>query len=171
MAMNDPDVSTSPPAAPARLKTKRFWNWKLIALEIIVIVAGIYGFDTGLHNRLLRVVALIVALFGLWFLTREVRGLSIGAKIISLPSGRNAAFPILFHRRRKIAIDTLRELTVNDPWYGFEIVSIQGGFGSEVLVFQTRGQRLRFMSAVEKISPNVQMFRQKPPPEREAYEL
>jgi hypothetical protein len=159
MAMNDPDVSSS---APVRLKTKRFWNWKLIGLEFIVIAGGIYGFD-GLHNRLLRVVALVVALFGLWLLTREFRGLSIGAQVISLPAGRSAAFPLLARGRRKVAIEGLRELTVTDPWYTFEIVTIQGGFGSEVLIFQSRGQRLRFMSAVEKIRPDVPMFRQKPP--------
>ena len=163
MAMNNPDVSSAAPAAPVRLKTKRFWNWKLIGLEFIVIAAGIYGFDDFFHNLLLRVVALLVALFGLWLLIQEFRGLSIGAQIISLPSGRSAAFPVLFRGRRKIAIETLRELTVSDRWYGFEIVTIQGGFGSEVLVFQSRGQRLRFMGAVEKIRPDVQMFRKKPP--------
>ena len=162
MATNNPDVPTSLPAAPARLKTERFWNWKLIVLEIIVIAVGIYGFD-GLNNGLLRVVALIGALFSLGLLFREFRGLSIGAQIISLPSGRSAAFPVLFRGRRKIAIETLRELTVSDRWYGFEIVTIQGGFGSEVLMFQSRGQRLRFMGAVEKIRPDVQMFRKKPP--------
>jgi hypothetical protein len=162
MATNNPDVPTSLPAAPARLKTERFWNWKLIGLEIIVIAVGIYGFD-GLNNGLLRVVALIGALFSLGLLFREFRGLSIGAQIISLPSGRSAAFPVLFRGRRKIAIETLRELTVSDRWHGFEIVTIQGGFGSEVLVFQSRGQRLRFMGAVEKIRPDVQMFRKKPP--------
>ena len=163
MAMNKPDVSTSLPATPARLKTKRFWNWKLIGLEIILVAGGIYGFDTGLNNRLMRVAALIVALFGLWLLTREFRGLSIGAQVISLPAGRSAAFPLLARGRRKVAIEGLRELTVTDPWYTFQIVTIQGGFGSEVLIFQSRGQRLRFMSAVEKIRPDVPMFRQKPP--------
>jgi hypothetical protein len=169
--MNNPDVSSSTPAAITRPKTKRFWNWKLIGLELIVVVVGIYGFDSGLHNRLMRVVALLVALFGLRLLTREFRGLSINAQMISLPTGRSAAFPVLFRGRRKIPIDTLRELTVTDPWYSFEIASIQGGFGSEVLMFQSRGQRLRFMSALEKISPNVKMFRQKPPPQAESYEL
>jgi hypothetical protein len=170
MAMNNPDVSSSAPAAAARPKTKRFWNWKLMGLEFIVVAAGIYGFDVGLHNRLMKVVVLIVALFGLWLLIREFRGLSIGAEMISLPSGRSAAFPLLSRGRRKIAIGTLRELTVSDPWYTFQIVNIEGGFGSEVLVFQSRGQRLRFMSAVEKIRPDVPMFRQKTPASGGLYE-
>jgi hypothetical protein len=171
MAMNNPDVSSPLPAAPARVRTKRFWNWKLIGLECVVVVAGIYGFDSGLHNRLMRVVALIVALIGFCLFIREFRGLSIGAQILSVPSGRSAIFPVLFRGRRKIPIGTLRELTVSDPWYSFEIVTIQGGFGSEVLIFQSRGQRLRFMSAVEKIRPDVQMFRKKPPPQVESYGL
>ena len=166
--MNNPDVSSSTPAAITRPKTKRFWNWKLICLEFIVVAVGIYEFD-GVHGSMVRVGALLVSLFGIWCLIREIRGLSIGPETISFPSGRLAAFPLLSRGRRKIAVDNLRELTVTDPWCSFQIVSIQGGFGSEMLLFQTRGQRLRFMSAVEKISPNVKMFRQKPPPQADLY--
>ena len=46
-----------------------------------------------------------------------------------------------------------------NPWYGFQVVEIRGGFRTELLLFQTRGQRLRFMSVVEEICPEVQMFR------------
>ena len=38
-----------------------------------------------------------------------------------------------------------------NPWYGFQVVEIRGGFRTELLLFQTRGQRLRFMSVVEEI--------------------
>jgi hypothetical protein len=48
---------------------------------------------------------------------------------------------------------------VTQPWYSFQIVEIQGEFASELLVFESRNQRLRFMSAVQEICPKVRMFR------------
>ena len=51
---------------------------------------------------------------------------------------------------------------MTNRWHSFEIVSIEGGFGTELLMFQSRGQRLRFMSAIEKMCPNVKMFRKMP---------
>jgi hypothetical protein len=158
MAMKESDTASSAPAPSAPTKTKRFWNWKLIGIEIIVIALAIYAFLRW-APRLSGMVGFAVAILGVWLLTREFRGLSINSKVISLPSGRLGALPILSLKRRKVHPDALRELTVTPPWYSFQIVHIQGEFGSELLVFQSRGQRLRFMNAVEKICPNVQMYR------------
>lgn len=63
--------------------------------------------------------------------------------------------------RRKIRPVGLLEMVVTPNWYGFQIVQNKGEFGSDVLVFQSRGQRLRFMSAVEEICPNIQIFRRR----------
>src|SRR5271154_4760221 len=162
MAMDESDVQSSEPAPSARTKTKRFWNWKLIGIEIIVIALAIYAFLRW-APRLPGMAGFAMALLGVWLLSREFRGLSINSKVISLPSGRLGALPILSLKRRKVHPDALRELTVTPPWYSFQIVHIQGEFGSELLVFQSRGQRLRFMNAVEKICPSVQMYRRIPP--------
>jgi hypothetical protein len=54
-------------------------------------------------------------------------------------------------------------------WFSFQIVEIYGGFGTELLLFQSRGQRLRFTSAVEAICPNATVYRKKPL--RKEYEL
>ena len=54
-------------------------------------------------------------------------------------------------------------------WFSFQVVEIYGGFGTELLLFQSRDQRLRFTSAVEAICPNANVFRQKPLPKE--YEL
>ena len=158
MAMNESDVPSSDPAPSARTKTKRFWNWKLIGIEIMATALAIYAFLRW-APRLSGMVGFAMALLGVWLLSREFRGLSINSKAIYLPSGRLGALPILSLRRRKVHPDALRELTVARPWYSFQMVHIQGEFGSELLVFQSRGQRLRFMNAVEKICPNVQMYR------------
>ena len=54
-------------------------------------------------------------------------------------------------------------------WFSFQVVEIYGGFGTELLLFQSRGQRLRFTSALEAICPNAHVYRKKPPPKE--YEL
>jgi hypothetical protein len=158
MAMNESDAPSSDPAPSAPTKTKRFWNWKLIGIEIMATAFAIYAFLRW-APRLSGMLGFAMALVGVWLLTREFRGLSINSKAIYLPSGRLRALPILSRRRRKIHPDALRELTVAPPWYSFQMVHIKGEFGSELLVFQSRGQRLRFMNAVEKICPNVTMYR------------
>jgi len=156
-----PETSTA--SGPiARVKTKRFWNWKLIALEIVITAGGVYGFLTR-APRFPGMVGFLIGLLGLWLLSREARGLAINAGMISLPSGRFLQLPILARGRRKISTDSVRELTVTQSWYTFQLVQIQGVFGSEVLIFQSRGQRLRFMNVMEKIRPDVQMYRRMPP--------
>ena len=54
-------------------------------------------------------------------------------------------------------------------WFSFQLVEISGGFETELLLFQSRGQRLRFTSAVEAICPNANVYRKKPLPKE--YEL
>lgn len=152
-------ATPTPTSSP---RTKRFWNWKLISVEIIVTALGAIAFLTR-APRLPGMAGLVIGLLGLWLLSREYRGIAVNAKMISLPTGGLRALPILHLGRRKVHPDSVRELTVTHPWYSFQIVQIQGDFGSEVLVFQSRGQRLRFMKALENINPGVQMYRQKPP--------
>ena len=54
-------------------------------------------------------------------------------------------------------------------WFSFQVVEIYGGFGTELLLFQSRGQRLRFTSALEAICPNANDVPAKPLPKE--YEL
>lgn len=160
-----PERSAQPASAaqPARRRTKRFWNWKLICAEFIVATAGIGGFIV-LVPRIERLGGLGVGILSLWLLSREIRGLAINDRVFALPTGRRWWLPILpLGRRVKIKPGSLRELTVMSPWYGFQLVEIGDGFRTELLLFQTRGQRLRFMSVVEEICPDVQMFRAAPP--------
>jgi hypothetical protein len=153
-------VATAPTPLP---RTKRFWNWKLISLELLVTAMAGYAFLTR-APKFPGMAGFVVGLLGLWLLSREYRGIAVNAKMISLPTGRLRALPIVYSGRRKVHPDSVRELTVTAPWYSFQIVHIQGDFGSEVLIFQSRGQRRRFMNIIEKICPNVQMYRKIPPP-------
>jgi hypothetical protein len=105
-----------------------------------------------------------VGILGLWLLSREIPGLAINDRGFALPISRRGWLPILpVGRRAKMKPGSLRELTVMSPWYGFQVVEIRGGFRTELLLFQTRGQRLRFMGVVEEIYPHVEMFRAAPP--------
>jgi hypothetical protein len=162
MAMNETDVPSSAQGLPRPLKTKRFWNWKLMGIEIVATGLGVFAFSEWAPG-LPGMAGLVIAILGLWLLSREFRGLAINAQMISLPSGRWRRFPILYFGRRRVHPGSLRELTVTRPWYSFQIVRIQGDFGAETLMFQTRRQRLRFMSAVEAIRPDVGIFRRNPP--------
>jgi hypothetical protein len=166
LARPTPPEQPHPASQPVRRKTKRFWNWKLIGAEFILATAGVWGF-VFLGPRMERLGALGVGILGLWLLSREIRGLAINDRVFAFPTGRLRWLPILsLGRRVRVNPASLRELTVVSPWFGFQVVVIQGGFGRELLVFQSRGQRLRFMSVVEKICPDVQMFRAAPPAAR-----
>jgi hypothetical protein len=167
-APSPPREPLEPPARPgepmpsALPRTKRFWNWKLIGVETIVTAFGGIAF-LSLDPTLPRLGGLAVGLLGLWLLSREYGGIAVNAQMISLPTGRLRKIPVVYLGRRNVHPGSVRELTVTRPWYSFQIVQIKGVFGLEVLVFQSRRQRLRFMKAIEKINPDVQMYRKMPP--------
>jgi hypothetical protein len=61
--------------------------------------------------------------------------------------------------RRTVLLSDVRRLTVSAPWFGLEVVKVSGDFGSEMLVFASKGQRRRFMALVRSISRDVAVFR------------
>src|ERR1700677_137241 len=158
MTMNDTDVPSSTQGLPRPLKTKHFRNWKLIGIEIVATSLGGVACSEW-TPRLPGMAGFAIAILGLWSLSREVRGVAINTQMISLPSNRRRRFPILYSGRRRVHSGSLRALMVTRPWYGFQIVRIRGDFGAETLMFQTRRQRQRFMSAVEAIRPDDGRFR------------
>jgi hypothetical protein len=141
------------------LKTERFRNWKLIGVEMIATGLAIFVFIAwapGLPGW----AGLAAGVAIVWPLSREFRGLTINSRGISLPRGRLSRFPILsLGRRLETGTASLRELMVFEPWHGFQVVEIEGWFGAELLVFQSRDQRRRFMRAFEEICPNVPITR------------
>jgi hypothetical protein len=155
-----PTTASTRATAPAPVRTERFWNWKLIVVEIIATVLAIYLFMAW-APELLGWVGLIAGILVVFLLFREFPGLSINDRGISFPRGRLARFPILpLGRKLEVGEGGIRELMVMQPWHGFEVVKMEGWFGAELLVFQSRNQRLRFMRAFEKICPSVPICRQ-----------
>jgi hypothetical protein len=161
------DHVTSAASTPSPPKSRRFWNWKLIGGEIVLTVLGVYLF-LAQAPRLPGMAGLVVGILSIWLLLSEFRGFAVAPKAISFPS-RFVKLPILSLRRMSVSPASVRELTVMQTWFSFQVVEIYGGFGTELLLFQSRGQRLRFTSAVEAICPNANVFRQKPLPKE--YEL
>jgi hypothetical protein len=166
--MNDHVPSAAP--APAPPKSRRFRNWKLIGGDIILTAVGVYLFVTQAPrlSGMAGLAGLLVGALGVWLLLSELRGFAVTPKAISFPS-RSAPLPILTFQRMSVSPANVRELTILQTWFSFQLVEIYGGFGTELLLFQSRGQRLRFTSAVEAICPNANVFRQKPLPKE--YEL
>src|ERR1700677_4200218 len=156
-------MSSSHATPPPPLKTERFRNWKLIGLEIVVTALAASAFlawEPGLPGW----VGLASGLLIVWPLSRYFLAVPIDSRGISLPRGRLARFPIVsLGRRLETGATPLRELMVMEPWHGFQVVEIEGWFGSEVLVFQNRVQRLRFMSAFEETYPGVPIYKKSRP--------
>jgi hypothetical protein len=151
-----PATASSRTTAGGPLKTQRFRNWKLIVFEIVVTALAASSF-LAWEPGLLGWVGLVAGILIVWPLSRESIGLAINSRGVSLPRGRLARFPILaLGRGLETGTAGLHhKLMVMAPWYGFQVVEIQGWFGSELLVFQSRVQRRRFVSAFEEICPDV----------------
>jgi hypothetical protein len=145
--------------APPTLKTERFRNWTLIGVEIIATGLAFYAFFAW-APELPGWGGLIAGFLIVWSVSREFRGVAINRRVISFPRGRLARFPVLsLGRQLEVGAAGLRELMVMEPWHGFQVVRIEGWFGSELLVFQSRGQRRRFVRAFEQACPNVPIYR------------
>jgi hypothetical protein len=159
--MQESDAQSNTPAgaqAPKRSRIKRSFNWKLIGVEFIGGGLGFYAFVTR-APRLPGFAGVVIGAICLWLVYRECRGLTIKKQTLFTPTDRLRWLPILSFGRTEIPLDAVQELTVTSPWLGFEVVQITGDVVSEVLVFQSRGQRRRFMAALEESYPDIQMFR------------
>jgi hypothetical protein len=153
-----PATVSSRTTAAVPPRTERFRNWKLIGVEVILTAFALYLFLDWTPDWP-GWAGLAAGILIVFFLSREILGLSIDSRGISFPRGRLARFPILSIGRKLEAGADIRELMVMEPWHGFQVVRMEGWFGAELLVFQSRDQRLRFMSAFEEICPNVPIRR------------
>jgi hypothetical protein len=157
--------------ATTTLKTERFRNWKLIGVEVIATALAASAF-LAWEPEWPGWAGLIAGLLIVWPLSREFLGVAISGRGISFPRRRLARFPILsLGRQFKIGTAGLRGLMVMEPWRGFQVVEIDGWFGLELLVFQSRDQRQRFMSAFAEICPDVPITRKKPRGAKEVNEV
>jgi hypothetical protein len=144
-------------------RTKRFWNWKLIVVEAAIAFLGFYVFNATTIRRpqIPGILGVLIGVLFLWLLVREFYGIAIDSEAISFPTNRVRWFPLLSSGRRRIRAADVRSITVAQPWYGFQVAKIAGDFGSDLLVFQSRGQRRRFTSIAEQVCPRLVVYRSK----------
>ena len=152
-----PTVGPDGASLPARsVKTRRFRNWKTMAIKLAVVLLGFYVFNVttipGVFGGLVGVVVL-------WLLVFELPGISIKSEAISMPTNRIPWMPVLSFWRRTVSLSDVRRLTVSAPWFGFEVVKISGDFGSDMLVFSSKRQRRRFIALIRNICPGVAVYR------------
>jgi len=160
--MRHEKASALSPIAIDRLRRpSRFWNWKLLAAEAAIAICGfaMLNATTARNPKFAGVLGVLIGTVCLVLLLREMRGLVVGAELIILPTNRLTTIPILSFGRRRIRLAELRRMTVAPAWCGFQLIRISGDFGSDVLVFQSSGQRRRFTSLVQRLRPDVELFR------------
>jgi hypothetical protein len=53
----------------------------------------------------------------------------------------------------------LQEMTVLPRWCGLQVVLVEGAFGAERLLFQSRSVRMKFFEAVKAQVPGIRIYR------------
>jgi hypothetical protein len=143
------------------VKTRRFRNWKAMVVELTVAVLGFYVlYVTTVHKpEIPGVLAALVGIAALWLLLQELPGISINSEAISMPTNWIPWLPVLPFWRRTVLLSHVRRLTVSAPRFGLQVVKIAGDFGSDKLVFGSKGQRRRFITLIRSTSPGIAVYR------------
>ena len=157
-AANDALPTNEPRAFGA---TKQgFRNWKLIAIELAIALFGFYAFAvTRISSPGVGIAAGIGGISALWLFRRELSGISIDQKTLTMPTRRIRLMPVLSVRQRTVLLSEVRRLTMSARWLGFDVVKITGDFGWNLLIFASRAQRRRFAALMQSICPEVAVYR------------
>jgi hypothetical protein len=129
-----------------------------MAIELAVALLGFYVFTFASAGNLASpgFVGVIAGMGGLWLFQCELRGISIDSQTLTMPTRRISA---LSYRRRTVLLSEVHRLTISARWLGFEVVSISGDFGRDLLVFASTDQRRRFVEVIQSICPGVAIYR------------
>jgi hypothetical protein len=162
---NEPSAFT----ATGNLKKQRFRNWKMMAIELAIAVFGFYVFavTTVGSPTTPGIVCIISGIGALWLFRRELSGISIDSKTLSMPNRRIRGMPFLSFRQRTVRLSEVRRLT-RLRWFGFDVVKISGDFGWDLLIFASCGQRRRFIALIQSIFPEVATYRIRPQSDQSA---
>jgi hypothetical protein len=155
-AANDASDGGARTAQRGSVKMSRFRNWKMMGIELAVAVFGfcVFAVTTMISGpEIPGIVGVIVGIGPLWLFQRELSGILIDSKTLSIPS-RIRGMPVLSFRRRTVLLSDVHRLT-SVRWCGFEVVKISGDFGSDILIFASRDQRRRFTALVRSVCPDA----------------
>jgi len=95
-----------------------------------------------------------------WIFVLELPGVAVAPTSLSFPR-RHSWFPIFPIWRRRLLLSQVDGMTLLPPWYGFQVVRLDGQFGSERLLFDTRKARLRWFDAVRGQRPHIAIYRER----------
>jgi hypothetical protein len=135
-----------------------FRNWRLVAIELALMIAGVAPFQLGWQpsliflGGLLTIVAAVQAVF-------ELRGITADVKAIHLPGRLPGPWPLSNLRRARVEIALIQTMKVKRRWLGQERVEISDFFNRNELIFQTAEQRPAFIGHVVEIAPNIEVLR------------
>jgi hypothetical protein len=139
----------------------RFRNWKLIGIELAVVLLGFYLFTVTATGNLatLGFLSVIAGIGALWLFQCELLGVSIDSVTLRMPTRQIPWMPALAFWRRTVLLSQVHRLTILARWFGFEVVKISGDFGRNILMFASRDQRRRFVALIQSIRPGVAVYR------------
>ena len=146
------------PGPAKRMKTYRFRNWGIVFLELAVAAAA-FWFAARRGASPVGLIALVVGVYCLWSAFAEFRGVYIGRSGFAWPAKRLRWFPLVLSGRRKLDLEDVSEMTVAPNWAGHHILIVEGGFGTDLLMFSSRESRMKFFEAVKERVPNVKIYR------------
>ena len=102
---------------------------------------------------------LALGAFCVWLFIIELRGVTVDRGMLSFPRRPLRWLPIFSIWRQQIATIELHEMTVLPRWYGLQVVLVEGAFGAERLLFQSRSVRMKFFEAVKAQAPGIRIYR------------
>ena len=133
-----------------------------MGIELAVALLGfcVFAVTTTISGpEIPGIVGVIVGIGALWVFQRELPGILIDSRALSIPS-RIRAMPFSF-RRRTVLLSDVHRLTVS-ALCGLEVVNISGNFGSDILIFASRDQRRRFTALIRSACPGIAIYRIRP---------
>jgi hypothetical protein len=133
----------------------------MMGIELAVALFGFWVFAVTTMiggPEIPGIAGVILGIGALWVFQCELPGILIDPQALSMPS-RIRTMPVSF-RRRTLSLADVHRLTVSAPWWwGFEVVNISGNFGSDMLIFASRGQRRRFSALIKSVCPDIAIYR------------
>jgi hypothetical protein len=94
-----------------------------------------------------------------WLFIMELRGVTVDRGMLSFPRRPFRWLPVFSIWRQQLATIELQEMTVLPRWCGLQVVLVEGAFGAERLLFQSRSLRMKFFEAVKAQVPGIRIYR------------
>jgi hypothetical protein len=102
---------------------------------------------------------LALGILCVWLFTIELRGVTVDGGMLSFPRRPLRWLPVVSIWWQQVATIDLQEMTVLPRWCGLQVVLIEGAFGAERLLFQSRSVRMKFFEAVKAQAPSIRIYR------------